>query len=157
VQSLATTEAAVRAAVYERLGEGRFSRWFGDEVEFALSVDTNALEVRTPCAYFREWIENHYRPILIEAVESVIGRRVDLSIQVYQKTEPASWNPTNPVVNPDEPSTDPQRITSGLDSVPGNLQSALPFRLQAPNDPGCSSPVGLALFSEIDRSRASAH
>jgi chromosomal replication initiator protein len=155
VSSLATIEAAVRAAVYERLGEGRFSRWFGDEVEFDLSVDSNALEVRTPCTYFREWIENHYRTVLIEAVEAVTGRRVDLTIRVYEKTEPTAWNSIDSAFHRNKPKTDQEQITRSMDSAPNSPEGEFAIRLQASNDPGCSVPVGRAFVSEIDRSRSS--
>jgi chromosomal replication initiator protein len=48
------TEAALRAAVAERVGDARFGLWFGEGVR--LGVEGDALEVGVPNAFFREWI-----------------------------------------------------------------------------------------------------
>ncbi len=84
----AVEESALRAAVSQRLGEVRFARWFGDGVRLALNGDGDALEVRVPDPFFREWIQNHYSTSLLEAAEAVVGRPVRLSIQIHGDGRP---------------------------------------------------------------------
>jgi len=86
----AVEESALRAAVFERLGALRFGRWFGDGVRLALSGDGDALEVRVPDPFFREWIQSHYSTSLLEAAAAVVGRPVRLSIQIHGDAQPPS-------------------------------------------------------------------
>jgi chromosomal replication initiator protein len=76
--------SAIRAAVSERLGEAKFGLWFGDGVELRLSGDGDALDVRVPDEFFREWIRRHYTGSLLEAAEAVAGRPLRLSIEVRE-------------------------------------------------------------------------
>jgi chromosomal replication initiator protein len=87
-----TIEAALRAAVSERLGRAKFGLWFGDGVRLGLSGDGNALEVQVPDRFFREWIESHYTTSLIEAAEVVVGRRLQISVQIHSEVELSSGN-----------------------------------------------------------------
>jgi chromosomal replication initiator protein len=90
--------SALRAAVSERLGEPRFSRWFGDGVCLALSGDGESLEVRVPDHFFRSWIQTHFSKSLREAAEAVAGRPVRLSIQLHDEpySPPADAVETKP-------------------------------------------------------------
>ena len=81
-------ESALRAAVFERLGATRFRLWFGESVRLHLSGKGDALEVRVPDPFFREWIQNHYTTSLLEAAEAVLGRPLQLSIRIYDEIEP---------------------------------------------------------------------
>src|SRR5947208_6220636 len=73
-------ETTLRAAVAERLGEGRFGLWFGEGVR--LGIDGDALEVGVPNAFFREWIQGHFAGNLIEAAEAVTGRSLRLAFRI---------------------------------------------------------------------------
>jgi len=98
LRPFAVEESALRAAVSQRLGEVRFGRWFGDGVRLALSGEGDALEVRVPDSFFREWIQRHYSASLLEAAEAVVGRPVRLSIQVHggAQTSPDNVVETRP-------------------------------------------------------------
>ena len=76
------------AAVFERLVATRFRLWFGESVRLHLSGKGDALEVRVPDPFFREWIQNHYTTSLLEAAEAVLGRPLQLSIRIYDEIEP---------------------------------------------------------------------
>src|SRR3954449_9347892 len=78
-------EATLRAAVAERLGEGRFGLWFGEGVRLGVAGD--ALEVGVPNAFFREWIQGHFAGNLIEAAEAVTGRPLRLTFRVDDEAE----------------------------------------------------------------------
>ena len=88
----AVVESALRAAIYERLGEARFGLWFGDGVRLNLSGDGDVLEVHVPDTFFREWIQSHYTTSLIEAAEAVVGRPLRVLIQLSDQTEIPSAN-----------------------------------------------------------------
>ncbi len=88
VQGLGDAEVALRAAISKRLGDARFRLWFGEGIGLKLSGDGDALEVRVPSPYFREWIESHYTTSLLEVAEAVIGRRLQVLIQVHSEAEP---------------------------------------------------------------------
>ena len=135
-QGPAIVEAALRAAVSERLGEARFGLWFGDGVRLGLSGDGDALEVRVPDPFFREWIQSHYTDSLLEAAEAVVGRPLRLSIQIRDEAEP----PLGDVV---EPGPAPHRARSraaGARAVitiplPGNPKAPLSFPTPSPSEP----------------------
>src|SRR5512135_2790182 len=80
------TDARLREAVAERLGEARFGLWFGEGVQLGVSGD--ALEVGVPNAFFREWIQGHFASNLIEAAEAVTGRPLRLTFRVFDEAEP---------------------------------------------------------------------
>ena len=82
-------ESAIRAAVAERLGALRFGLWFGEEVHLGLSGDGDALEVKVPNAFFREWMRGHFSSSLLEAVQAVTGRQVRLCFAVQNEMEPS--------------------------------------------------------------------
>jgi len=79
-------ESSLRAAVAERVGEGRFGLWFGEGVH--LGLDEDALEVAVPNAFFREWIQGHFSGNLIEAAEAVTGRTLSLRFRIDGEAEP---------------------------------------------------------------------
>jgi chromosomal replication initiator protein len=79
-------ESSLRAAMAERLGEARFGLWFGDGVELRLSGDGDAVQVRVPDEFFRDWIRRHYTSSLLEAAEAVAGRALRLSIEVRDES-----------------------------------------------------------------------
>lgn len=92
-------EGQLRAAVAERLGDARFGLWFGEGVR--LGVDGDALEVRVPNAFFREWMQGHFASSLIEAAESVLGRSMGLTFRVDGEAEPRVGDVIEPTA-PDE-------------------------------------------------------
>jgi chromosomal replication initiator protein len=122
---LAVEESALRAAVSERLGEVRFGRWFGDGVRLGLSGDGNALEVRVPDSFFREWIQSHYSTSLLEAAEAVVGRPVRLSIQIHDDAQPPSGNLAGTRPPRDEPNLQPQHQCRATSSVPDDSEGRL--------------------------------
>ena len=69
-------EEALRSAVSNRVGATRFALWFGGNVRLGLNRDSDSLIVRVPDSFFRDWIERHYTPSLVDAVEAVVGRRL---------------------------------------------------------------------------------
>jgi chromosomal replication initiator protein len=148
----AVVEAALRAAVSERLGEARFGLWFGDGVRLGVSRngDGDALEVQVPDPFFREWIRSHYTDSLLEAAEAVLGRPLRLSIQVRDEAEP----PVGDVVEPGpDPQSEPPRRGVITVPIPGNPKTPLSFPTPSPNDPGPSSPAGPPPLPRTDRAQ----
>ncbi len=129
----AVAESALRAAVSERVGESRFGLWFGDGVRLGLNGEGDALEVRVPDAFFRDWIGRHYTTSLLEAAEAVAGRPLRLSIQVRDEGEP----PLGDVVGPagGEPEAEPRRRPTVKVPMPGNPKAPLSFPTVAPSGP----------------------
>ncbi len=114
-------DCAVRAAVAQQLGEPRFSLWFGDGVGLGLSGDGNALQVQVPNAFFRQWMQQHFSASLLDAVETVTGRRVQLSFALQSELDP----PLDDVV---APFPDPARPHPGGTvsvPIPGNPKTPL--------------------------------
>jgi chromosomal replication initiator protein len=83
---VSVSEATLRSAVADRLGEARYGIWFGEGVR--LGVDGDALEVGVPNAFFREWIQSHFAGNLIEAAEAVAGRPLRLTFRIDDEAEP---------------------------------------------------------------------
>ena len=138
----ASVEEALRAAVFERLGEARFGLWFGGGVRMGISGDGSALEVEVPDPFFRAWIQNHYTNSLIEAAEAVVGRRLQISIQIHDETEP----PLGDVVEPGPARTEPDQVprrSGGITiPLPGDPKAPLSFPSSSPGGPGPASTPG---------------
>ncbi len=120
-----TSASELRAAISERVGESRFGLWFGDGVDLGLSGDGNALEVRVPDAFFRDWIKRHYTSSLLEAAEAVAGRPLELSIRVRDEGEPPMGDVVPPAPTRNEP--DPQPHRRQTVKIPGNPKAPLAF------------------------------
>ena len=150
-QGPAIVEEALRAAVSERLGEARFGLWFGGGVRLGLSGDGSALEVQVPDPFFRAWIQSHYTNSLIDAAEAVVGRRLEISIQIHDEAEP----PLGDVVEPAPAHTEPDqgsRHSGGITiPLPGNPKAPLSFPSSTPGDPGPSSSPGTNPLPQTDR------
>jgi len=144
-------EAALRAAVSERLGQARFGLWFGDGVRLRLSGDGGALEVRVPDPFFREWIQSHYTASLIEAAEAVVGRRLQISIQIHDETEPPLGDVVEPAPARTEPGLEPRRSGSITIPLPGNPKAPSSLPAPSPKSPGPSLPPGAYLLPETDQ------
>jgi chromosomal replication initiator protein len=121
--------------VSERLGEARFGLWFGDGVQMGLSGDGDALEIRVPDGFFREWIQRHYTTSLLEAAEAVAGRPVRLSIQVRDEAEPPLGDVVEPAPPPAEPDAEPRHRHTVTIPIPGNPKAPLSFPTPSPSDP----------------------
>ncbi|MFO0956517.1 MAG: chromosomal replication initiator protein DnaA [Isosphaeraceae bacterium] len=92
----ADIQAALKAAVAERVGSDRFGLWFGEGV--SLGVSGNTLRVGVPNGFFREWIQGHFAKELNLAGESVTGKALNLAFHVDTEVEaePAPPNPAEP-------------------------------------------------------------
>src|SRR4051812_47703476 len=90
-------ETTLRAAVAERLGEGRFGLWFGEGVRLGVAGDS--LEVGVPNTFFREWIQGHFASNLVEAAEAVTGRPLRLTFRIDDEAERG----VDHVIEPDVP------------------------------------------------------
>jgi chromosomal replication initiator protein len=151
----AIVEAALRAAVSERLGEARFGLWFGDGVRLGVSAngDGDALEVQVPDPFFREWIRSHYTDSLLEAAEAVVGRPLRLSIQVRDEAEPPLGDVVEPGPDPADPHSEPPRRGVITIPIPGNPKAPLSFPGPSPGGPGPSSPPGPPPLPRTDRAQ----
>jgi chromosomal replication initiator protein len=132
----AIVESALRAAVSERLGATRFGLWFGESVRLGLSGKGDALEVRVPDPFFREWIRSHYTTSLLEAAEAVLGRPMQLSIRIHDEAEPPLGDVVEPVPACPGPDSEPERRTSVTIPLPANPKAPLSFPTPAPDLPG---------------------
>ena len=92
----------------ERLGATRFGLWFGESVRLGLSGKGDALEVRVPDPFFREWIQSHYTTSLLEAAEAVLGRPMQLSIRIHDEAEPPLGDVVEPAPAGPEPESEPR-------------------------------------------------
>jgi chromosomal replication initiator protein len=106
--SPAILEEALRSAVFDRVGATRFALWFGGNVRLGLNRDGDSLIVRVPDSFFRDWIERHYTPNLVDAVESVVGRRLRVSIQIHGESEVCLSGKAEPGLGPPESNVEPQ-------------------------------------------------
>jgi len=147
----ATVEAALRAAVSERLGAARFGLWFGDAVRLGLSGDGDALEVCVPDSFFHEWIQTHYATSLLETAEAVLGRPVQLSFRIHNEVEPPLGDVVEDAPAGPEPSLEPQRQTTIIIPLPGNPQTPMSFPAPSPRVPGTSAPPGPSSPPPTDR------
>jgi chromosomal replication initiator protein len=144
----------LRAAVSERVGESRYGLWFGDGVDLGLSGDGNALEVRVPDAFFRDWIKRHYTSSLLEAAEAVAGRRLELSILVRDEGEPPMGDVVPPAPSRIEPDPEPRRRQTV--KIPGNPKAPLFFPTPDTSSPE-PGPISLPHRSDQPHPRNRMH
>jgi chromosomal replication initiator protein len=134
-------EPALRAAVAERIGAARFGRWFGSGVRLAFNRDGDRLEVRVPDLFFREWIQRHYGTILLEAAETVLGRKVQLTIEIQDAIRHGLVDVA--VISPTQrqPDFQPSRDDRDCDPVPPCVAPGSQHALAAlaAAEPGASS------------------
>ena len=128
-------ESALRAAVSERLGATRFGLWFGESVRLRLSGKGDALEVRVPDPFFREWIQSHYTTSLLEAAEAVLGRPMQLSIRIHDEAEPPLGDVVEPAPASPVPESEPEHRSSVTIPLPINPKAPLFFPPPAPDLP----------------------
>ncbi len=152
--------SALRAAVSERVGESRFGLWFGEGVELDLSGDGEALQVRVPDEFFRDWIRRHYSSSLIEAAEAVAGRPLRLSIEVAETSATAAPSEPEPAAKTRKtaPSSRPsvREENPANAPVPGSAASRRPMRRLEEFVPGPGSRLALAAAQEMAASAGSA-
>lgn len=118
---MSKVESTLRAAMAERLGESRFGLWFGEGVR--LGVADDALEVKVPNAFFRDWIRGHFSKNLIDAAHEVTGRSLRLAFRVHDEAETplgdvVAFPPADPERRPTAPapgSSPPVAIPPGVD------------------------------------------
>ena len=142
VEGPAAVEAALRAAMLERLGQARFGLWFGNAVRLGLSGDGGSLEVRVPDAFFREWIRSHYSNSLLEAAEAVLGRSIPLSIRVHDEAEPPLGDVVEPAPAYPEPDSKPYHLDDVNIPPPDGPNAPTAFPLPPPGKPETSNPTG---------------
>jgi chromosomal replication initiator protein len=143
-------EAALRAAVSERLGSARFGLWFGDGVRLRVSGDGDALEVRVPDPFFREWIRRHYTSSLIEAAKAVTGRQLPVSILIHGESEPPLGDVVEPGPGCPEPDRQPRCPDNVTVPLPDDPNTPLSFPLQDPEPP---LPSGVSLLPQRDQAK----
>jgi chromosomal replication initiator protein len=154
-EGLSVVEEALRAAVYERLGAARFGLWFGDGVRLGLSGGGDALEVRVPDPFFREWIQSHYTTSLLEAAEAVAGRPLHVLIQTYDEIEPPSADVVEPGPAHTKPNSDERH--GGSITIPLLRNSKRPVALPSSplSTPRASSPPGPSPLPQTDQPQPS--
>ncbi len=111
-------ETRLRAEVAARLGDARYTLWFGEGVR--LGLDDDALEIGVPNAFFREWIQGHFADTLIAAGEAVAGHALRLSFRVDDEAQPQIGH----VVEPSAPDSRTTKVKIPL--TPGSAPHVQP-------------------------------
>ena len=93
--------------------------------ELGLSGDGNALEVRVPDAFFRDWIQRHYTASLLEAAEAVAGRPLQLSIRGPRRRRAAAGRCGR--AGPGTRASRPRASPTVKIPMPGNPKAPLSF------------------------------
>ena len=138
---VAALEEELRVAVSSRIGASRFALWFGENVRLALNPEGDSLIVRVPNLFFRDWIERHYRPCLMDAIEAIVGRKLSICVKLHGEGEPDSSNidelgsgspdlNTQPHVLTDFPTPLPKHFTAARLLIPySSVANVLPTHL----------------------------
>jgi chromosomal replication initiator protein len=120
-------------------------------VHLCLSGDGDALEVRVPDSFFREWIESHYTASLLEAAEAVLGRPMQVSVRIHDEVEPPLGDVIEPT--PAGPQSDPRPKRQSTVDIPppGNPRPSLSFPILPPSAPTFSRHLGRQADFHIDQ------
>ena len=141
VPTPARLEEALRLAVSDRVGATRFALWFGGNVRLGLNREGDSLIVRVPDAFFRDWIERHYTPSLLDAVQAVIGQRLRVSVEVDGKCDQHPADVAAPPSSPPAGSENPRLLAqiplpmAAPPGYPAPLIAASNGRAAVPNPP----------------------
>ena len=78
------------ASIRSQVTQANFSTYFQPLRYLGFSNDTLELEVDDP--FFRDWIQEHYHDLLVEAVSSAANSRLGVEIKVAQDPQPANFH-----------------------------------------------------------------
>ncbi len=126
-------ETRLRAEVAARLGDARYTLWFGEGVR--LGLDDESLEIGVPNAFFREWIQGHFADTLIAAGEAVTGHAPRLSFRVDDEAQPQIGH----VVEPSAPDSRTTKVKIPL--APGSVPHVQPPPLPSDRPRLSSTPT----------------
>ena len=121
---VAAFEEELRVAVSSRVGANRFALWFGENVRLGLNSKGDSLIVRVPNLFFRDWIERHYRPCLIDAVEAIVGRKLSICVKLHGEGEPDSSNIDELGSGSPDLNTQPHLLTESSSPLPNYFTAA---------------------------------
>lgn len=68
------------AVIKNRVAAQTFQTWF--EPLKAASIDASNLTLQVPSQFYYEWLDSHYRPIILEALKEVSGAALDVRYDV---------------------------------------------------------------------------
>ena len=82
------------------VGQRRYTMWFDQAARFEYQREAQALKVAVPNRFVANWIEQHFRQALSEAIEHQLGPEIGLRLEVdpspFQSARPAdAENPTD--------------------------------------------------------------
>ncbi|MSR77388.1 MAG: chromosomal replication initiator protein DnaA [Candidatus Omnitrophica bacterium] len=105
----------IKLVLARELSDQSFKTWFYP-VE-VVSVTDDRLCLGVPDNYFGQWLKTHYQEILANALDEVVGRRLDINYQVLIKKE-TSKAPLDPTARASQnlSTTNPQNSQRSLSS-----------------------------------------
>lgn len=72
--------AGSKKLLQERLGDSVFAAWIAPMQ--ARLQDDKTLILEAPDSFFRDWVENHYRPLILDAVNQVAQTELKITMEV---------------------------------------------------------------------------
>lgn len=97
--------AELRARLAERIGQERYSLWFGTQTQLRLT--DGKLVVVTPCSFTRDWLRRNFASELGELGGLVLGRNVGVEFNVDESME------STPAAATKQPTTTPHAHMAG--------------------------------------------
>jgi chromosomal replication initiator protein len=136
-------EQELRSAVSSRLGPTRYTLWFGGKVRLGFDSEGKSVIVRVPDPFIGDWIERHYKPSLIDAVEAVVGRPLPVRVQVDEHDHPTTGGLSGSESSPGEPGGQVRAESVGPNSESNCQEPDRSDRLS----PACASRLEASRFA----------
>ncbi len=114
--------------IRQSVDEQNFNTWFKPIIP--LRAEGEALTIQVPSQFFYEWLEEHYVPVLKEAIHSVLGASARLEYSVVVD----SGNLRNPQLSVNYPNgAGMKRSNAQVQNGNGNIEEYSPFSFKALN------------------------
>jgi chromosomal replication initiator protein len=114
--------------IRQSVDEQNFNTWFKPIIP--LRAEGEALTIQVPSQFFYEWLEEHYVPVLKEAIHSVLGESARLEYSVVVD----SGNLRNPQLSVNYPNgAGMKRSHAQVQNGNGNIEEYSPFSFKALN------------------------
>ena len=114
--------------IRQSVDEQNYNTWF-KPIE-PIRIENDALTIQVPSQFFYEWLEEHYVPVLKQAIHSVIGKNARLEYSVVVD----SGNQRNPPLLVNYPNgAGIKRSNAQQQNGNGNIEEYSPFSFKALN------------------------
>ena len=124
VQPIGSTEMALQRELEQAIGPRRYEHWFDQKT--ILSVEDDELTVGVSNPFVLTWMQKHFRDVVADVAQNVIGPSARIRFEVVARTEsPARLElPSLNQAAASQPSGNPAAAPASLTATAGELTAS---------------------------------